>query len=52
MARPEVIGIVDEVSAGLTTDILKALLVKVEVDKKAPSEVAGEYLKSISGGAG
>jgi osmoprotectant transport system substrate-binding protein len=52
VARPEVIGIVDEVSAGLTTDILKALLVKVEVDKKAPSEVAGEYLKSISGGAG
>ena len=49
VATPEVIGIVDQVSAGLTTDILKALLVKVEVDKRSPGEVAGEYLTSIAG---
>ena len=48
-ATPEVIGIVDQVSAVLTTDILKALLVKVEVDKKSPTAVAEEYLTSIAG---
>ena len=50
VATPEVVGIVDQVSAGLTTDILKALLVKVEVDKKSPTIVAEEYLASLGGG--
>jgi osmoprotectant transport system substrate-binding protein len=49
-ATPEVLGLVDQVSAGLTTDILKALMVKIEVDKRSPSDVAKEYLTSISSG--
>jgi osmoprotectant transport system substrate-binding protein len=49
-ATPEVLGLVDQVSAGLTTDILKALMVKIEVDKRSPSDVAKEYLTSIASG--
>ena len=49
VATPEVTGILDQVNAQLTTDVLKALMVKVEVDQRAPDEVAGEFLTSIAG---
>jgi osmoprotectant transport system substrate-binding protein len=49
VATPAVLAVLDEVSAGLTTDILKAQLKKVEVDKKSPTIVAEEYLTSLSG---
>jgi len=50
VATPEVMGVLDQVSAGLTTDILKSLIVKVEIDKQSPSEVAKAYLASVSQG--
>jgi osmoprotectant transport system substrate-binding protein len=48
VATPAVLAIVDQVSAGLTTDILKSLVVKVEVDKQSPSEVAKAYIASVA----
>lgn len=50
VATPEVIAVVDAVSASLTTDILKALMVKIEVNKEAPDVVAKEFLASLSDG--
>jgi osmoprotectant transport system substrate-binding protein len=47
---PTISTILDQVNAQLTTDILKALMVKIEVDKRAPSDVAKEYLTSIGSG--
>jgi len=47
-ATPEVTSILDQVNAQLTTDVLKALMVKVEVDKLAPDEVADEFITSIA----
>ena len=44
VATPEVLGIVDGVSAKLTTDNLKAMMVEIEVDKKAPDVVAKEFI--------
>jgi osmoprotectant transport system substrate-binding protein len=48
VATPEVIAVLDQVNAELTTDILKALMVKIEVDKKAPDEVAKEFIASVA----
>lgn len=47
VATPEVIAALDAVSATLTTDVLKALMVQVEVDKTAPVEVAKAYVESL-----
>jgi osmoprotectant transport system substrate-binding protein len=47
---PLISSTLDQVSAALTTDILKSLMVKVEVDKQAPADVARAYLQSISNG--
>jgi osmoprotectant transport system substrate-binding protein len=44
VATPEVLGIVDGISAKLTTDNLKAMMVEIEVDKKAPDVVAKEFI--------
>lgn len=50
VATPEVLAALDAVSATLTTDVLKALMVEVEVDKKAPNEVAKEYVDALPAG--
>lgn len=46
-ATPAVADVLDGISAGLTTDVLKELLVKVEVDKLAPEVVAKEYVDGL-----
>jgi glycine betaine/choline ABC-type transport system substrate-binding protein len=38
---PEVIGLVTE---GLTAEVMQELNARVDLDKKTPEEVAGEYL--------
>jgi osmoprotectant transport system substrate-binding protein len=38
----------DEVNAALDTDVLKELMVRVEVDAAAPDVVAGEFLDTLS----
>jgi osmoprotectant transport system substrate-binding protein len=43
-ATPEVLQILDTVSGQLTTDALKAMMVAIEVDGKAPDVVAKEFL--------
>lgn len=47
VATPEVLAALDAVSATLTTDVLKALMVQVEVDKTAPAEVAKAYVDAL-----
>jgi osmoprotectant transport system substrate-binding protein len=47
-ATPEVLTIVDGVSAKLDTDGLKKLMVEIEVDKKAPDVVAKEFVATLS----
>ena len=51
-ATPEVLDALNQVSAGLTTDVLKSLMVKIEVDKLSADEVAKNYLASVSQSAG
>lgn len=46
---PLISSTLDQVSARLTTDILKALMVRIEVDKEAPADVARAFLQSIAG---
>lgn len=46
-ATPKVLEIVNSVSAGLTTDVLKQLVVSAVTDKKAPAVVASQYLQSL-----
>jgi osmoprotectant transport system substrate-binding protein len=43
-ATPEVLQVVDQVSSTLSTDQLKAMMVKIEVDKQAPDVVAKAFL--------
>ncbi len=43
-ATPEVISVLDDVSAALTTDDLRAMVAKVEVDKTDPAQVARDFL--------
>lgn len=47
-ATPDVLATLDAISAKLTTDVLKSLMVKVEVDKKSPDEVAQEFFAATS----
>lgn len=47
-ATPEVLAALNPISAGLTTDVLKSLMVKIEVDKLSPDEVAKAYVASLS----
>jgi osmoprotectant transport system substrate-binding protein len=49
-ATPEVLAALDAVSASLTTDVLKSLMVKIEVDKLSADVVAKEFLGSLSSG--
>ncbi len=46
-ATPDVTEVLDGISAELTTDVLKELLVKVEVDKLSPEVVAEEYVAGL-----
>ncbi len=48
VATPEVLAILDGVSAKLDTDTLKKMMVEIEVDKKAPDVVAKEYVATLS----
>ncbi len=48
VATPEVLAALDAVSATLTTDVLKGLMVEVEVDKTAPAEVAKAFVESAA----
>jgi osmoprotectant transport system substrate-binding protein len=43
-ATPEVLQLLDQVSAQLDTDKLKAMMVSIEVDGKAPEVVAQQFL--------
>ncbi len=47
VVTPELTSILDGINAQLTTDILKELMVKVEVDAAAPDVVAQEWLASV-----
>ena len=47
IATPEVLAVVDGVSAKLDTDTLKKLMVEIEVDKKAPDVVAKEFIATL-----
>lgn len=47
VATPEVLAILDGVSAKLTTDNLKQMMVEIEVDKKAPDVVAKEFVATL-----
>jgi osmoprotectant transport system substrate-binding protein len=47
-ATQTVLSTVDAISATLTTDVLKQLVVETVTDKKAPNVVAAEYLASLS----
>lgn len=49
-ATPEVLAALDAVSASLTTDVLKSLMKKIEVDKLSADVVAKEFLGSLSSG--
>ena len=44
IATPEVLAILNGVSAKLNTDNLKKMMVEIEVDKKAPDVVAKEFV--------
>jgi osmoprotectant transport system substrate-binding protein len=43
-ATPDVLAVLDGVSGQLTTDALKAMMVRIEVDKEAPDVVAKAFL--------
>jgi osmoprotectant transport system substrate-binding protein len=43
-ATPDVVQILDSISAQLNTDVLKAMMVKIEVDKQSPEVVAKAFL--------
>lgn len=47
-ATPHVLEVVNAISATLTTDILKQLVVQVVTDKKAPDVVASEYIAGLT----
>lgn len=47
-ASASVVAITDAVSGALDTDALKAMMVEVEVDKKAPDVVAGEFVATLA----
>jgi osmoprotectant transport system substrate-binding protein len=47
IATPQVLAIVNGVSAKLDTDTLKKLVVEVQVDKKAPDVVAKEFVTTL-----
>jgi osmoprotectant transport system substrate-binding protein len=47
IATPEILAIVNGVSAKLDTDTLKKLMVEIEVDKKAPDVVAKEFIATL-----
>lgn len=47
-ATPDVLATLDAISAKLTTDVLKSLMVKVEVDKMSPDEVAQEFFAATT----
>jgi osmoprotectant transport system substrate-binding protein len=49
-ATPEVLAALKTVSDKLTTDVLRALMVKVEVDKLTPDEVAKQFMATVSTG--
>ena len=44
-AGPDVQTVVNQVNKGLTDDVMQELNARVDLDKKQPSAVAGEYLK-------
>ncbi len=46
-ATPEVLAVLNAVDAKLTTDVLKQLMVKIEVDATSPDVVAKEFLASL-----
>jgi osmoprotectant transport system substrate-binding protein len=46
-ATDDVTDVLNQISTGLTTDVLKELLVKTDVDAVAPAEVAKEYVESL-----
>jgi osmoprotectant transport system substrate-binding protein len=48
VATPEVVAVVDGVSAKLDTDTLTKLVAEVQVDKKAPDVVAKEFVATLS----
>jgi osmoprotectant transport system substrate-binding protein len=52
IATPEVLAILDAVSASLTTEILKEMMVAVDVDQLAPDVVAKGFLAGEYTGAG
>jgi osmoprotectant transport system substrate-binding protein len=47
IATPEILAIVNGVSAKLDTETLKKLMVEIEVDKKAPDVVAKEFIATL-----
>ncbi|MCU1503034.1 MAG: Substrate-binding region of ABC-type glycine betaine transport system [Ilumatobacteraceae bacterium] len=47
IATPEVLTVVNGVSSKLDTDMLKKLMVEIEVDKKAPDVVAKEFVATL-----
>lgn len=47
-ATPDVVAVLDAVSKSLDTDQLKAMMVKIEVDKAAPDVVAKEFVATLT----
>ena len=45
-AHPNIAGVLDKLSAVLTTDDLKSLNAKVDVQRQLPQDVAKSYLQS------
>ena len=44
-AGPDLQKVVDQVNKGLTDEVMQELNARVDLDKKTPEVVAGEYLK-------
>ena len=44
-AGPDLAAVVEQVNEGLTADVMQELNARVDLDKKTPEQVAGEYLK-------
>jgi osmoprotectant transport system substrate-binding protein len=44
-AGPDLANVVEQVNKGLTDDVMQELNARVDLDKKTPEAVAGEYLK-------
>jgi osmoprotectant transport system substrate-binding protein len=40
----ELRGVVDQITKGLTEEVIQELNARVDLDKKTPEQVAGEYL--------